>query len=158
MMSKVFVGVIATLTGAGMAAALTLAAAHAETRLGADDSVPQVTFSFDQSRSLTCDAVLYNVAVGAPVPMNGAPCIESYILATGQASAGLDSGDPTAELFKENRVGLVGDPDPYACERVMIGLATGQAMPATVAPCVTAYMLPQSNDALAGESGSGRGG
>ncbi len=166
MMSKVFAGVIATLTGAGLAAAFTLAVAHAE---GAQPqgmgvwqedgtAVPRVTFSFDQSTSLTCDEVLYNVAVGEPVPMNGAPCIETYLLETDQASATLDSSDPTAELFRETRVGLVGAPDPYACEKVMVGLAIGKAMPATVAPCVTAYMLPQSDDALAGESGSKRGG
>ncbi|MCF8482486.1 MAG: hypothetical protein K9H25_18845 [Rhodospirillum sp.] len=113
---------------------------------------PKVTFSFDQTATLSCDDVLNNIAIGIPVPLSSAPCIESYLLATGLGREELTSDDPAAELFNDTLVGTLNDPDPMACEQVLIGLATGQAMPVTVAPCVTTYMLPHSPEMLAGEN------
>jgi hypothetical protein len=113
---------------------------------------PEVTFSFDEAANLSCDDVLNNVAIGAPVPLSGAPCIESYLLLNGMGREELTSQDPAADLFDDTLVGSLSDPDPFACEQVLIGLATGQAMPATVAPCVTAYMLPHSPEIVSREN------
>jgi hypothetical protein len=118
---------------------------------------PEVTFSFDETEGLTCDDVLNNVATGAPVPLSGARCIESYLLVTGLGRNELTSGDPAAELFNDTLVGTLSNPDPVACEQVLIGLATGQAMPVTVAPCVTAYMLPHSPEMIADSSDEASG-
>ncbi|MBK1663433.1 hypothetical protein CKO38_01565 [Rhodospirillum rubrum] len=127
-------------------------------------ATPLVTFSFDRTQADPlagadrCESVLYNVAIGAPVPLDGAPCIESYLLASGQARDHLTTDDPTNELFSDTLLGTTTRPDPVACENVLTGLAVGQALPATVAPCVTAYMLTPLSGSVAGGADPQNGG
>ncbi|WP_313388222.1 hypothetical protein [Rhodospirillum rubrum] len=127
-------------------------------------ATPLVTFSFDRTEADPlagadrCDGVLYKVATGAPVPLDGAPCIETYLLATGQAQDHLSTDDPTNELFSDTLLGTTTRPDPVACENVLTGLAVGQALPATVAPCVTAYMLTPLSGSVAGGADPRNGG
>ncbi|WP_413203967.1 hypothetical protein [Rhodospirillum sp. A1_3_36] len=152
----------AAILGAALPAALAEQANESARVTAAQESLrpantmpaPEVTFSFDEAANLSCDDVLNNVAIGAPVPLSGAPCIESYLLVSGLGREELTSQDPAAELFNNTLVGTLSAPDPFACEQVLTGLATGQAMPITVAPCVTAYMLPHSPEIVSRENKS----
>lgn len=112
---------------------------------------PMVVFSFDGAPD-GCEAVLADFAVGAPVPVGSAQCLVEYVLepqaerVQAAQADGLD--DPANAMFSASPFGLVGSPDPLACEQALPSLAVGQALPVAVADCVAAYVAPHS-DAVA---------
>lgn len=120
---------------------------------------PQVVYSFDDTQALTCEEVLVNVAIGQPVPLSAAPCLETALLGidpaviearTGVSLPPADGGAALAEAEVW--------PNGAACESVLVGLALGHALPVTTAPCVSAYMLPHSPESLAFVTQQGQGG